>query len=157
MRTYHGFIIALAACASAAGAADGPLQVESRILTEQKLPRADGTVDVHLVQAKKVVPGDRVVFVLAYRNTGNQPISNIVFDNPVPKEIAYRAAGSGAQSPDLSVDGKTFGQLNMLRVTMANGGQRAATADDVTHVRWRLAAPLAAGAKGEFSFQATLK
>lgn len=155
----RSIVILLAAAAGpiAAHAAQGPLVVESRILTEKKAAAADGTTRVALVSAEKVVPGDKVVFVLSYRNTGSQPLANIVFDNPVPAQIAYRGPASATQAPEVSVGGKAFGPLGTLRVATADGGERAATADDVTHVRWRLAAPLPAGAQGQFAFQAVLK
>ena len=137
--------------------AAGPLQVESRVLTEQKTRAADGTVRVALVPARRIVPGDRVTFVLAYRNTGTQPIGNVVLDNPVPKGIAYRAPAATSAAPDLSVDGKTYGPLASLRVATATGTTRAATPNDVTHVRWRLERPITAGAQGQLAFDAVLR
>jgi hypothetical protein len=102
------------------------------------------------------VPGDRLVVTLAYRNTGGQPLSDLVLANPVPRGLAYRAPAPGSAEPEVSVDGRSFGPLASLRVATA-AGSRAATPDDVTHVRWRLARPLTAGAQGQFAFQAVLK
>jgi uncharacterized repeat protein (TIGR01451 family) len=150
-------LLAAAALAASAAAATSPLVVDSSILTEHKQAAADGTVKVSLAPATRVVPGDKVIFVLTYRNTGNQPIENIVLSNPLPHGIAYRAPAAGSLAPDLSVDGRTYGALASLRVVSANGATRTAGADDVTHVRWRLSAPLPAGGKGQFSFQAVLK
>lgn len=149
-----GAVLAAPAAASAAPA--GPLQVTSKVLVESKQRAPDGTTRIALVPAKRAVPGDRVVFVLAYRNTGTQPLSNIVFDNPVPRGVAYRAPLPESAAPELSVDGRAYGALDQLSVP-ANGARRAAAADDVTHVRWRLARPLPPGAQGEFAFQAALK
>ncbi len=137
--------------------AAGPLQVESKVFAEQKTRAADGTVRVALAPVRRVVPGDRVTFILAYRNTGAQPIGNVVLDNPVPKGIAYRAPAATSAAPELSVDGKTYGSLANLRVATATGTTRAATADDVTHVRWRLARPITAGAQGQLAFEAVLR
>lgn len=157
MRIVFATAIAAALAAPAAAAANGPLVVESSVLAEHKRAAADGTMQVTLAPAAKVVPGDKVVFVLSYRNVGKQPIGDIVLSNPVPAGIAYRSPASGSPVPDVSVDGTTYGTLAALRVIAPDGGQRAATADDVTHVRWRLQTPLPAGAKGQFSFQAVLK
>ena len=71
--------------------AAGPLQVTSQVMVEAKQRAADGTTKIALVPARRVVPGDRVVFTLAYRNTGAQPLADLVFDNPVPNGVAYRA------------------------------------------------------------------
>lgn len=142
---------------SAPALAAGPLQVTARVLTEQKVRAPDGSVRVNLIPARKVVPGDKVVFVLGYRNTGTQSISNIVLDNPVPAGIAYRGPSANSAVPDVSVDGKTYGPIGSLRVRTAAGVTRAAGPDDVTNVRWRLASPVTAGAQGQLSFQAVLK
>ena len=133
-------------------AAASPLQVASAVLVEHRTAATDGSVRVSLAPAKHVVPGDRVVFALNYRNAGNQPLTNIVFDNPVPAQIGYRGAADGSAEPLLSVDGKTFAPLAALRVA-----GRPATVADVTHVRWRLATPIAAGAQGRVAFNAVVK
>lgn len=138
-------------------AAAGPLQVTSSIMVEGRSTAADGTTRVTLVKPTKVTPGDRVIFVLAYRNTGPQALSNVVLANPLPRQIAYRAATPGTQAPEVSVDGTTYGPLDSLRVRNLDGSARAATPADVTSVRWRLASPLAAGSQGQFAFQAVLK
>jgi uncharacterized repeat protein (TIGR01451 family) len=147
----------LAATAAVASAAAGPLQVTSSILVESRTAAADGTTRIALVKPSKVTPGDKVIFVLSYRNTGAQPLANVVLDNPLPRQIAYRSANPGSPAPDVSVDGKTFGSLATLRVRSLDGSTRAAGPNDVTSVRWRLASPLAAGSQGQFAFQAVLK
>lgn len=137
--------------------AAGPLQVTAKVLTEQRARAPDGSVRIDLIPARKVVPGDKVLFVLGYRNTGTQAISDIVLDNPVPSGIAYRGPSATSAAPEVSVDGKTYGPLGSLRVRTVTGVTRAASPDDVTNVRWRLASPVAAGAQGQLSFQAVLK
>lgn len=147
----------LMAVAAPAIAVAGPLQVTSSVMVEHRAAAADGTTRIALVTATKVLPGDRVVFVTRYANTGRQPIADLVLADPIPASIAYRAPNPGSPAPDLSVDGRNFGPLAGLRVALPAGGSRAATADDVTAVRWRLTAPLAPGAHGELAFRAILK
>ncbi len=142
-------LLLLAALVAASPAmAAGPLQVTSKVMVEAKQRAADGTTKIALVPAQRVVPGDHIVFTLAYRNTGTQPLADLVFDNPVPQGVAYRAPAANSPAPELSVDGHRYGTLAQLG---------AAGPDDVTHVRWRLARPLAPGASGTFAFQAVLK
>ena len=147
----------LMATAAVAPAAAGPLQVTSSILVESRSAGADGTTRVALVKPSRITPGDKVIFVLAYRNTGAQPLANVVLANPLPRQISYRSASPGSPAPDVSVDGKTFGSLDSLRVRSLDGSMRAASPNDVTSVRWRLASPIPAGAQGQFAFQAVLK
>ncbi len=147
----------LMATATSVAAVAGPLQVTSSILVESRSAAADGTTRITLVKPSKVTPGDKVIFVLSYRNTGKQPLANVVLANPLPREIAYRSANPGSPAPDVSVDGTTFGALDTLRVRSLDGGTRAASPNDVTSVRWRIANPIPAGSQGQFAFQAVLK
>ncbi|PZU09811.1 hypothetical protein [Sphingomonas sp.] len=149
--------LATVALVAVPAAAAGPLEVTSKVMVETRQRAADGSTRIVLEPARRVVPGDRVVFVLAYRNVGTQPLNDIVLANPVPAELSYRAPAQGSVAPDVSADGKTYGQLAALRVAGAGGAIRAATAEDVTSVRWRLTRPLAAGTSGQLAFQATLR
>lgn len=147
---------ALLAPAMAAAAA-GPLQVTSQVLVEQRVAAPDGSTRLQLVPPRKVTPGDRVAFAVQYRNTSDQPLGNVVLANPVPRDMAFRAAAPGSPAPELSVDEVHWGALASLTFRGANGAPRAATADDVTAVRWRLAAPIAPHGAGRLAFLAELK
>jgi len=148
---------ALLAAATTAAAAAGPLQITTAMMVEARSSAPDGTTRVTLVKPVRVTPGDRVVFVLGWRNSGAQPLSDVVLANPLPRGIAYRGPSPGSPAPELSVDGTQFGPLAALRVRAPDGGLRAAGPGDVTHVRWRLPSPVTAGAQGEFAFQAVLR
>lgn len=138
-------------------AAGGPLTMTTRMLVEKRVTAADGATRTTMIPATRAVPGDRITVVLDYRNTGTAPIGNLVLANPIPRNVAYRSAAAGSATPEVSVDGKTYGSLDGLRVTMPDGATRPAVADDVTHVRWRLSSPVTAGQRGELAFQAVLK
>ena len=151
------FVFALAILtANAPVSAQGPLSVTSTAMVEIKTQGADGTTKVSLAPARRVVPGDRLTFVVTYRNTGGAALSDLAIVNPVPDAVAFRAAANGSPAPEVSVDGRIFAPLATLRVTGPEG-TRAATPDDVTHVRWRLARLLTAGGEGRLAYQAVLK
>ena len=146
-------ILFAGACALTAPAlAAGPLDVTTRVMVESHVAAADGTTRATLVPALRAVPGDRLTVQVAYRNTGRAPITGLAIVNPVPAGLAYRGAAAGSAAPQLSIDGVRFGALAELSV-----GGRPAAASDVTHVRWRLAGPVAPGSGGQFAFQAVLK
>lgn len=108
-----------------------------------------------MAEPKIVVPGDKLVFATAYRNTGSAAVNNFVVTNPIPAGVML--APEGAASADVSVDGgKTWGKLMSLTVTGANGVKRAAQSSDVTHVRWTLA-QVAPGASGTVSYHAIVR
>lgn len=148
-------LIALTLAAAAAPAA-APLRLETRVLAEERVAAPDGTTRIALTAPKRVVPGDRVVVEVAYRNAGAQPIAGLVIANPLPRGLAYRAPYAATPAPELSVDGRTFGPLATLRVSGA-GGERAATLADVTHVRWHMPTALPAGAGGTLAIQAVVQ
>lgn len=142
---------------AAAASAPSPLQLETQIFAETRVAAPDGTTRIALAPPERVGPGDTVVVRVTYRNAAAQPLGGVVIANPVPAGLAYRAAESGAQAPELSVDGEHYGTLDTLRVALPGGGVRPAHASEVSHVRWRLAAPLPAGTGGQFAFRATVK
>ena len=137
---------------AAPAAAAGPLVVTSDVQVEQRVAAADGTTRSRLVPAVRAVPGDRLTVAVRYRNTGSATIANLAIVNPVPRGLIYRGAATGSPAPEVSADGTRFAPLSALSVA----GRPAAGAD-ITHVRWRLASPVAPGSGGQFAFQATLK
>ena len=108
-----------------------------------------------LVDPKGVVPGDTLVFITDYSNSGQAPVTDFVIVNPVPKSVKLSA--QSAAHLEVSVDGgKHFGMLSTLTVPDANGNPRAATADDVTHLRWTITR-LAQGQSGRAVYSAVVR
>lgn len=134
----------------------GGISLETRVLKAETVRLPGGGTAEKLVPAARAVPGDPMVYVLAYRNDAAQPVTDVVLDSPVPATMIYRGAGAGAE-PQLSTDGRTFARLADLVVTGPGGVRRPARLSDVTHVRWHITNPIAAGAAGEVSFHAALR
>ena len=135
------------------------LELSNAVFQDTEVKGADGTTHHERVPATKVVPGSEVVYVISYKNVGKQPAADVVITNPVPKELAYQSElGPGPSlAPEVSVDaGHTWGQLASLSVKGADGKPRPAQGKDVTHVRWKLPAPLKAGESGTVSYRALL-
>ncbi|MCD2324384.1 DUF11 domain-containing protein [Sphingomonas sp. IC-56] len=141
---------------AAAPAIAGPVEIQSTVLAEKRAAAADGTTRVSLVPAGRVTPGDRVVYQIEYRNNGKQAAGGLVIANPVPAAMQYVSPAEGSLAPELSVDGTTFGPLSTLKVR-DRGAVRPAVAADVRVVRWRIAQPVAPGARGSVAFRAVLK
>ena len=148
------FMLALIAPAAATAAQD--VSLSSEVSVEKTIKDANGDTKIVRQKPEVVTPGDRLLFVLSYKNQGAQPATGFAVTNPVPAEVAYAAAeGSGAQ---VSVDGgKSWGQLPALAVSAPDGTRRAAAPADVTHIRWNLAQPIAAGSGGQLSFRGIVK
>ena len=136
------------------------LEAEQRVLKEVTVQQADGTVKKSYVSADLVTPGSTVVYALVFRNDKDAPADDVVLVMPVPEEITY-IEGSAANrlgTADFSTDGGTsFAPRQSLSVTDANGAVRAASADDITHVRWSVADAVMPGATGQLWFRGILK
>lgn len=151
------YLIALLALITpAAPVLANQVALESTVFVERSVEQADGSVTVTLEEPARVVPGDTLIFVLTYENTGSEPAENFVVTNPMPEAVVFvEAIDSGAI---YSVDGgTTFGALETLRVASDSGVERDAQAVDVTHIRWTLSAPIAAGASGQLRFRGVVR
>ena len=128
----------------------------SSVFVEKSVPQADGKTRLILEEPRVVVPGDRLVFVLAYKNLGGRPATDFVVTNPLPGAVAYQ--GTGDVGAIVSIDGgRAWGTLAALKVRKADGSVRAAYPEDVTHVRWAMKAPLPVGAVGKLSFRGVVR
>jgi len=140
---------------AAALAADG-VSLVSKVFVERLETTPEGRSVTTRAEPDVVIPGDRLVFVLSYRNGGAEPATDLVLTNPVPDSVVF--SGTDDPSAVVSVDGgKTWGALVSLTVAGTDGVSRPAEAADVTHIRWSLDRPVPSGAAGELSFRGLVK
>jgi len=150
--------VAAAALMPASAMAQATAASPVALTSDVKLDRVVVTngVSKHVLTAPtKVVPGDHLIFSTKYRNNGAQSIQHFIVTNPLPSAVTL--AGDGSGNFDVSVDGgKGWGKLATLTVSDGKGGQRAAEATDVTHVRWIIPA-IAPGASGSLEYRAIVR
>lgn len=147
-------IIAMALLSPAARAADD-VALTSVVFVE-KTVQANGRKRIVLERPGQVVPGDRLVFMFDYRNTGSAPASGVVVTNPMPGTVAYQSSPDPAAI--VSIDGgRTWGTLAHLKVNDSDGTVRGARPEDVTHVRWTFARAIPAGQGGKLSFRGVVR
>ena len=136
----------------------GHLNVTTTVQKEEVTLTDTGEREVRLVEASSVVPGDSVIYTITFRYISAEPAENVVITNPVPENLTYidgSAFGPGTVI-EFSVDGgQTYGAADDLMVP-DNGGVRAASAKDFTHLRWVMQNELAAGSQAYASFRAVL-
>lgn len=149
------FLLTAAAATPALAQSANPVQLNSDVLVERTVTE-NGQTRVLLEEPTAVTPGDTLVFVLRYENTGRQAATNFVVTNPLPQAVRY--TGTIDAGASVSIDGgRTWGMLNELRVREADGSTRAARADEVTHIRWAFAQPIAAGQSGRLMFRGIVR
>ena len=138
-----------------AQAASG-VSLDSKVLVERVQTTPDGGSVTTREEPDVVTPGDRLVFVLSYRNDGSEPATGFVLTNPIPDSVAF--AGTDDPSAVVSVDGgQTWGALTALTVALPDGTRRAAEAADVTHIRWAFAQAVPSSATGELTFRGVVE
>ena len=134
-----GLAVPVAALASPLIALDSAVYVE-------KLMPGKGRL---LQPAARLVRGDCVVYVVNWYRIGGQGAFTV--SNPLPRSVAYQGSADGGE--EVSVDGgKSWGKLDQLR-----RGARAANPEDVTNIRWHVAAQQAAAGAGEITYSAIVR
>ena len=135
------------------------IKLRTQVFQERWVVGADGKRKVERVPAANVRPGSEVIYEVGYSNTGPKPMQ-VVITNPLPSDLvfqSYAARTVGAQL-EVSVDqGRSFGLLDAQRIAGIDGTSRAATADDITHVRWKTARAVKPGENGYVSLRAMVK
>jgi uncharacterized repeat protein (TIGR01451 family) len=143
----------------------------STALIERKTVDAAGkeTIAYKVPNEVQVVPGDKVIFKLAYTNKNKDPATGFRATNPIPAPIQFVSVRE--DWAEISVDGGvTWGKLADLTITEAakidpaapaDGAalavKRSAIAADVTHVRWVFTKAIAPGATGDISYSGVIK
>ena len=139
----------------AAPAIAGDVALSSAVFVEKTVD-ANGQRRIVLEPPRQVAPGDKLVFVVNYRNRGAAPATDLVVTNPMPGAVAYQSSAGTAAI--VSIDGgRNWGPLSRLRVREADGAVRWARPEDVTHVRWTFAKAIPAGQGGRLSFRGVVR
>lgn len=138
-------LLAAASLAAPSPAIAGPtVALDSAVFVERTAPQGR-----RLEPAAALVRGDRVIYVVTWqRRAGSGPF---VVTNPLPRSVAFQSSANGDEQ--VSADGgRTWGRLGELRY-----GERMATPEDVTHVRWRVPAELVARGRGRIAYSAIVR
>lgn len=119
----------------------------------------DGKDRIKLVPAKKVDPGDVLVYTLGYKNEGDEDAVKAEVLDPVPEGVVYVEGSAGGKDAGvlLSINGgKSFEKPPIKIKEVGPDGkkiERPAPAEMVTHVKWVLAKPVKPGQGGQVSFK----
>jgi uncharacterized repeat protein (TIGR01451 family) len=140
--------------AGAAWAED--VSLSSDVFVERVETDGQGKNKIVLEAPKLVTPGDKLLFVLSYKNGSAAPAADFVINNPIPAAVSF--AGTDSQEALLSIDGgKSWGALASLKVNGADGAPRPARPEDVTNIKWQFSRPIPAGGEGKLSFRGVVK
>ena len=123
----------------------------------------DGQKVTKKVPATKIDAGDVIFYTVSYVNSGDEPATNAVLDDPIPLGTVYlpgSAFGAGAEITFSTDGGKAFKKPSLLVYEMKNPNgameKRTASPEEYTHIRW-IISKINAGAKGTVGFQVKIK
>lgn len=142
-------------------------EVETTLVAEVRLevPTPNGRKLARLVPATTLHQGQEIFYTVRIRNAAAVPARDVEVVQRIPENTVYvpdSAAGPGAEVSVSADGGLTFGAEGELTVTeqptpVQVPSTRPATAQDYTHVRWRLRNPLAPGAVALARFRAVFR
>ena len=111
---------------------------------------------MRLEPARQVSSGERLIYVVEYRNTGNKPVQGFTVTNPLPRTVRLDETVEGSEL--VSIDGgRSWGTLASLKVPMGANSWRPANPEDVTHLRWRVGDRLMQGETRRMTFRAIVR
>jgi len=135
------------------------VELKTDIFKVVETQKENGTSKVEWVEAKSIIPGDKVGYRIHVENTGTDAADNLVLNNPIPDNTVYvDNSARGANSKiEFSVDGgKQYGLPEQLFITR-EGKKLPATAKDYTRVRWTLLSPLNTGEESSVQYVVQVK
>ena len=134
------------------------VSLTSKVFVERVKQDADGKPVTVREEPGVVTPGDRLVFVLSYRNGGAAAGDRLRRHQSDSRRRSPLPAPT-TRARVVSVDGgKSWGALAVAQGRAARTAPAArAVAADVTHIRWSFGQPIAAGAAGELSFRGVVE
>ena len=136
--------------------ANDDIALSSSIYVERLASGRSENSRVILEPLKKARSGDRLIYILEYRNVGTRPVSDFVVSNPLPRAVRFDETIYGDEL--VSVDnGRNWGRMEDIRIPVTDGRTRAATAADVTHLKWQMPQKLASGQSGRVTFRAIVR
>jgi len=123
----------------------------------------DGKEIKKTISADEVEPGEIIHFTINYENTGNQPATNVVLNNPIPENSLYLPDTATGQNSDIlfSIDGGTnFKKPGLLTYTFIDSDgkkvNKQAPPEKYTHIRW-IVKTIKADSNGSVSFKVKVK
>ena len=120
---------------------------------------ADGNAIIAFEKADRVQPGDALLYKLNYTNGTTDTIENAKLVMAVPAEVTYNensAAGENTSVAFSTDGGQSFSPRGELTVS-SDGTVRAASSEDITHIRWTFSGQIAAGQTGEVGYGAVVR
>jgi uncharacterized repeat protein (TIGR01451 family) len=146
--------------ARAEAQANSSVVIQTLAEVEVKVKGDDGKETLQRQPAKKVPPGVAVIYTVRAENQGAKPADDVVVTDPIPEHMDYvdgSATTTGTKLTFSADGGKTWAPYGQVKVTGKDGVTRTATAEEMTHIRWKFEKPLAPGESRSVEFRARVE
>lgn len=143
--------IGILGCALASAAA---LQAQVQLSRAAYVERvSDNGATRSIAPATNLRSGDTVVLMVAWQ--AEQDRKAFTVSSPIPKHLSFKRSASDQQT--VSIDGgQSWARLSDLTIE-DSGRTRRASVEDVTHLRWRIPASVAARGSGKITYSAIVR
>lgn len=140
-------------------AEEGAIRFSNKAFKQVITKNTDGTNRYDYVEPSLVLPDDVILYEITFENISDQPVENIVINNPIANNSVYRASSATGDATDItfSVDGKNFAAADALTVKDKTGKTWQAKPEDYTAIRWTYKKALMPGEKGKVTYKTTIK
>ena len=152
------FLTALLFFAAAAGSAQARETVTSKMEAFVVQTDAGGKESFRTATASK--PGDVIEYRIRYDNNGNEPVSQLAVNGPVPVGTHYVVGSAKSETRNellFSIDGGKSWQKSPVkrRKQRADGpaSEELVAAEEYTNIEWRAAEPLRPGVVQQFVYR----
>jgi len=138
----------------------GAVELKMVVEKEIKIKDENGKIIVKRVGPKRVLPGDELIYIIRYSNSGEEEAVDVVINNPIQTDLRYTADSAYGQNAEIrfSIDGgKKFDVPENLMVKMPDGTERPAVESDYTNIRWILNKPIAPKGGGQVGYRVRVK
>lgn len=133
-------------------------QIETELIAEVRVEEVTSMRErARFVPATVVAQGQVVYYTVRIRNVSPEYARDVIVTQRIPANTVYVQGSASAPSAEVSFSidgGQTFERAQDLRVVDTDGAIRLASAEQYTHLRWRLRNPLAPGAVALARFRA---
>ena len=139
---------------------NGKIVLTNKVFKQVIKADKDGNTTYEYIEPGTALPGDVMMYVIAFENLSDAPAEGIVINDPIPNNSKYRVGSAVGKNSTISFSidgGKNFGNPNDLIVKDKNGKEWKAKPESYTHIRWVYNKPLAPKEKGEVSFKTQIK
>jgi len=116
-----------------------------------------------MIPADKIEAGDIIFYKINYVNSGDEPATDAVLNDPIPQGTSYLPGTAYGEAADVtfSIDGgKSFKKPSLLTYEIKHKDgtveKKAASSEEYTNIRW-LISRVPAGSRGTVGFQVRVK